>query len=158
MTRELVPGTIAVEGIRPKISPGYVCFIALPLVFMLPLILTPLRYFVKKEQSMPIPRSIWDILVLGRGEEGVVPTRQGSDSPYPPCPTTVKFGIVVDEQKSFDRLGLGHKSFVLMERPLRERPLATSPLCEIPPQDKPDQATPPNKPSHAGDPTECLEV
>jgi len=113
MTRELVEGTVAVQGVRASIGPLYIFFMILPLLFVLPLAF----FMMKKGPPPPVPRSIWDAMVLGRDEEETIPQRLGSDSAYPQCPNKLKFGITAEESGGFDRLGLG-KAFVPLARPL----------------------------------------
>jgi len=111
VTREIVKGTVAVEGVRARVGLGFVCFMVLPLLLSIPLL-----FFLKKGPPPPVPRSVWDLLVLGRREE-IVPHQLGSDFTYPPCPATVKYGIISDESKDLIHLGLGDL-FVPLEHPL----------------------------------------
>jgi len=116
LTREIVPGTVAVP--RASIGPGYICFLLLPLGLAVLLLIA----FLKPGSSPPVPRSVWDAIVLGRGEEKV-PRRDGSDSAFPSCPSAMKYGIIADAGKEYDHLGLGDQLFVPLARPLSERDL-----------------------------------
>jgi len=91
MTREIVPGTVAIEGVRASIDIWFICFLILPLVLAVPLLA-----FLKPESTPPVPRSVWDAIVLGRGEKKAVPKRHGSGSAYESCPPDIKYGIIAD--------------------------------------------------------------
>jgi hypothetical protein len=117
LTRETVSGTVANTGVRASIGPPYVAFMILPLLFILPLL-----GFVTRGVP-PVPRSVWDILVLARGDDNI--PRHGDDSDYvssyPPRPKKLAFGITVSEQaEGGDKLGLG-VLFVPLTHPLPER-------------------------------------
>ena len=118
MTRELVRGTVVVQGVRASIDPFYVFFMILPLLFALPLV-----FLTKNGPPPPVPKSIFDVMVFGRGEE-TVPDRRDSGSPFPPCPNNLKFGVTLDESSEFIHVGLG-KTFVPLDRPLSERKTKT---------------------------------
>lgn len=117
VTREIVPGAVGVEGVRASIGPAFLCCLLFPLVLAVSL------FAVIKRSSPPppVPRCVWDAIVLGRGED-TVPKRDGSDSTYPPCPPKMKYGIVADKSKDYDHLGLGNdqQMFIRLERPLSE--------------------------------------
>jgi len=104
-----------VDEIRAGVDSGFICFMVLPLLFVVPLLL-----FVMNRPRPPVPTNPWDVLVMGK-EETVVPPKPGSDSAYPPCSNGVKFGITIDDKHGgVDHLGLG-ASFVKLERPPGER-------------------------------------
>jgi len=111
MTREIVNGTIAVDGVRAIVGPGYVGCMVLPLVLLVPLFFFPLVFCIKKEKMPPVPKSTWDLMVLSRGETEAVPQLDRADSAFPPYSTNVKYGIAVDDGNGFDHLGLGKGSF-----------------------------------------------
>lgn len=56
-----------------------------------------------REESPPVPRSIWNVLVLGQAEAEVGLALPDSNS------SRVKFGIITTENPDVDRLGLGHE-------------------------------------------------
>ena len=162
MTRESTNGTVAVEGVRASIGPGYVWFMMLPMIFLLPLLFVPVSSFLKKEKPLPVPTSIWDALVLGNCETTVLPKRPGSFSAFPSCPTMIKYGIVRDEGNDYGRrLGLADHAFVPLGRPLAPSPKqqglakATASRHEQPLSNKPigaqlaAQDNGPDNPSHS---------
>jgi hypothetical protein len=113
LTRETVSGTVAYTDVRASIGTQYVVFMILPLLFILPLL-----GFVTKG-APPVPRIIWDLLVLTRGDD-IIPRHGDSDYPssYPPRPKKLAFGIIVSEKaEAGDKLGLG-VSFVPLMHPL----------------------------------------
>mmetsp|Transcript_7854 Transcript_7854/g.21879 ORF Transcript_7854/g.21879 Transcript_7854/m.21879 type:complete len:636 (+) Transcript_7854:2682-4589(+) len=62
LTRQVVPGTVKVEGVRAAIGPFFVLFLFLPLICLVPLLC-----FITLDESARknMPRSAWDVLVLG---------------------------------------------------------------------------------------------
>lgn len=111
VTRKVVSGTMPVEGVRAQIDTSYICFFLLPLFFVLPL----LWFKLVGAPAPPVPRSVWDILVLGRGEAQTVPERNKLDPAFPACDPAMKFGYTHDKDLRADRLGLGSR-FVRLER------------------------------------------
>lgn len=101
LTRELVPGTVAYEGVRASIGPGYVVLMILPLFFILPLMCCITK------SPPPVPRCTWDVLVLAKDEGDIIPHRRGTDSSYPLCPEKLKFGMKTGEKSTVDSLGFG---------------------------------------------------
>jgi hypothetical protein len=131
LTRQTVSGTVATTEVRASIGPGYIVFMILPLVFILPLL-----GFVTRV-APPVPRFIWDVLVLAKGDDRI-PLRGGSDGTYPPRPDKLAFGIIVSERaEGGDKLGLG-VSFVKLTHPLHEPPLHEP--DEAPEQEQPKGA------------------
>lgn len=111
MTREIIEGTVAVEGVRASIEVGFIVFLLLPLAAILPLIM--LLFRKEEGHPPPVPRSLWDVLVLGRDEPEHVPPREAHVS-FPTKSTSLRFGISQLEESqghSSQRLGLG-ESFV----------------------------------------------
>lgn len=99
VTREVVPGIVGVDEVRASINPGFVCFMLLPLFFIVPLLC------FKKNAIPPVPQSVWEVLVLGR-EEASVPQRPDHDAPFPPCPVSFKYGVISDASNGCNHLGL----------------------------------------------------
>jgi WW domain len=110
LTREPVNGTVATTDVRASIGTAYIVCMLLPLLFILPLL-----GFVARG-APPVPRSVWDILVLAKDDDDI-PRRDGSYYSYPPNRRNLAFGITVCEKDGGDKLGLG-KSFVPLTHPL----------------------------------------
>jgi hypothetical protein len=108
LTREPVSGTVPSTDVRASIGVLYIVFMILPLLFMLPL----LGFTVRGAAPGPVPRSVWDILVLARGDNNI-PQRGDSNDSYPPRNERVAFGVTISEEElaSGKKLGFG-ESFV----------------------------------------------
>jgi len=71
-------------------------------------------------------------MVLGRKEVSVVPL-QATDSTYPPCPASLKYGVVADSGMGTFHLGLcADDPFVQLKGPLRKRENRVPALPEQP--------------------------
>lgn len=114
LTRETISGTVASTGVRASLGPPYVVFMILPLLFIVPLL-----FFVTRRPP-PVPQSVWDILVLGRGADNIPRQRVGSDCPFPRRPENLAIGITVSEQADINKLGIAG-SFVPFTLPRHEQ-------------------------------------
>ncbi|CAB9504390.1 expressed unknown protein [Seminavis robusta] len=94
LTREIVPGKVSVEDVRASINAAFLCLLLLPVIFTLPILLCS-RNWKWSERPPPVPRSAWDLLVLGRSEEECVPVNPVHvDGSYPERPRKeLYFGI-----------------------------------------------------------------
>ena len=132
VTRQIVPGTLAVEGVRASLSKEFWIFMALPLVCIVPFFFivakTATATSNKSQQNTPqIVTSLWQVLlVLGRQETTVFPqssregrTQMESDEgdssnreSFPGMPSGVKYGLTRVRGSLEPQLGLGKSNFV----------------------------------------------
>jgi hypothetical protein len=106
------------EKVQPEV--GAVFFIFLLLV---PLMACAVCFLVVKlaPVTLPIPHNGWEMLVLGREEDGGhVPTRLDCSKEFPTMKNHLKYGIVPNREAEFDHLGLGTET-VRQVRELRGR-------------------------------------
>ena len=108
MTREVVPGTHAADGVRAKIDPGFVVFMLLPLIFIVPLLC------FKENKPLPVPRNNWELLVFARQEKSIPKLRE--DSTFPPCPSNLNYGFISDDGVGHGHLGLRGSSSVKIDQ------------------------------------------
>mmetsp|Transcript_5697 Transcript_5697/g.16043 ORF Transcript_5697/g.16043 Transcript_5697/m.16043 type:complete len:729 (+) Transcript_5697:288-2474(+) len=105
-TREIVPGTVAVEGVRASVGPEFVVLLVLPL-----LVIAPFLFFLYKNDAGPIPRSVWHAMILGRNQE-IVTTQSYSVEKMesfiqePKFYVEPKYGFLKDDNGE-PHLGLG---------------------------------------------------
>jgi hypothetical protein len=90
LTRAPVSGTVAVKGVRARINVIYILFMALPLLFILPLLL----FFVASgPPPSSVPRAVSDLLVLAK-EQDTFPRWSRPDCPYPPQSKKMQLNII----------------------------------------------------------------
>ena len=107
-----------VQQVAPVINGLYIVFTLLPFYLSLVLILFSLA---TRHSRLPIPQSVWDLLVIGR-EEAKVPTRESKKDLFPESNTNLALALVRDESGEGEVLGMvSDPTFANNGLPLKER-------------------------------------
>jgi len=107
-----------VQTVAPVINGFYIVFTLLPFYLSLVLILVSLA---KRRARLPIPQSVWELLVIGR-EEAKVPTRESKKDLFPESNNNLALALVREESGEGEVLGMvSDPTFANNGLPLKEK-------------------------------------